>query len=62
MHTPVPQTELYTFPFSISKENLIRDQTFFGNDFINSHYNLLVKYWYCYYGSIDVGHILNLKD
>ena len=45
MHTPVLQTELYTFPFSIlSKENLIRDQTFFGNDFINSHYNLLVKY------------------
>ena len=44
MHTPVLQTELYTFPFSISKENLIRDQTLFGNDFINSHYNLLVKY------------------
>ena len=44
MHTPVLQTELYTFPFSTSKDNLIRDQTFFGNDSINSHYNLLVKY------------------
>ena len=64
IHIQILQTDLYTFPWRISEENLIKDQSIFllGDHFINYSRNLIS--WQLYGNrqeKIAVSHYWDLK-
>ena len=64
IHKQILQTDLHTFPYKISWQNFLKDQSTVssGHNFINSNtLFLLIIFGYCW-EKVDVGHYWNLKS